>query len=719
MIKKIIVIMFILLIFPTFVNATIEAIITGQGVRIRSTPEAIDESNIVKTTITGFYITLVDETTYTGSGCSDGWYKLIYENKEAYVCSTYVNINTNPEYNTSGWTARTYGNFVNVRSQPTSTSTLINSLILGVNLTILEYYPNGNGCAGPWYKVSYYDGKSSGYICSDSVVIKNNITDKDAAYEETLRTSGFPESYFPYLSFLHKKYPNWTFKAIQTGLKWNDVINGENNKNYIQFYNEQYSNSTTIAEVPNWYYANTGVISFYMDPRNFLNEKYIFMFETLNYDNTLELEYPNIVKSTFSGGTFSNDDFANILNTSGKSYNVSPAHIASRIRQEIGINGNAATSGAPFTYGGVEYSGFYNFFNIGAYGDTPIYRGLAYAAGVVDNTNKTREPWNTVEKAINGGAAFLSSKYISKGQYTLYFQKFNTAPNSYYTKYTNQYMTNVQAPSSESSSIYNSYNSQNLLSNAYSFSIPIYLEIPTYTSLPSSGSNNNYLSSITINDITINDFDKDVLEYTYFIDKTINSVNIKATAENSTSKISGDGIVQLNNDSNDISIIVTAENGEIKTYKIVILKVESIISISELQNLLGVVNNDLIPNNSVGNTIEMLTNKINSNSPSSIITVKDSNGTISDYKSPLKTGQLITITTTSNETKTFSISVTGDIDGDGKINILDLLKVQKHLVKAKTLDNVYLLSADTNNDKIVNILDLLRIQKNILGEIKL
>ena len=719
MIKKILIFVFILLIFPNLVNATIDGVITGQGVRIRSTPKAIDESNIIITTNIGFYINLVDETLYTGIGCKDGWYKIVYDNNDAYVCSTYVNITTNPEYNTSGWTSRTYGNFVNVRSQPTSTSSLVNSLILGVNLTILEYHPSGNGCVGPWYKVSYYDGKSSGYICSDNVVIRNNITDEDEAYEEILRTSGFPESYFPYLSFLHKKYPNWTFNPIQTGLRWNDVINGENYKNYIQFYNEQYSNSTSIAEVPNWYYANTGVISFYMDPRNFLNEKYIFMFETLNYDINHELEYPNIVKSTFSGGTFSNDEFANILNTSGKTYNISPAHLASRIKQEVGISGNAATSGAPFTYDGVQYSGFYNFFNIGAYGNTPIYRGLAYAAGVIDNPNNTREPWNTVEKAINGGSAFLSGGYISKGQYTLYFQKFNTAPTAYYDKYTHQYMTNVQAPSSEASSIYYSYNSQNLLSNAYSFSIPIYLETPMSTSLPSSGSNNNYLSSITLNDISINDFDKEVLEYTLFIDKTNSSVNIKATAENSLSKINGDGIIQLNDDSNDISIIVTAENGEIKTYKIVIIKVESIISINELSNLLGVVNNDFIPNNSVGNTIETLTNKINSNSPSSIITVKDSNGTINDYKTILKTGQLITITTTSNETKTYTVSVTGDIDGDGKINILDLLKVQKHLVKAKSLDSVYIVAADTNNDKIVNILDLLRIQKNILGEIKL
>lgn len=717
--KRLFLVLILFLLFPTFVKATVEGVIIGGGVRIRSTPTTSDPNNILFETTYGDPIILLDTTTYPGNGCNDGWYKTRYNNSDAYICSTYVNINKNPEYNTSGWTSRTYSNTVNVRSGPGTNYSSQGTLILGTNLTILEPAPSGNGCANSWYKVKYYDGKSIGYICSDYVVIKNNITLKDEAYEETLRAAGFPESYYPYLSYLHSKYPNWKFNPVQTNLKWNEVISDQLGKNYIQSKNENYILNNEIAEVPNWYRANTGVISFYMDPRNFLNERYIFMFENLGYDQNYESNYPNIVKDIFLNGTLGTDEFANLLSASGKTNNISPAHLASRIRQEVTINGNAATSGREFKWNGVSYSGYYNFFNIGAYGYNPLLRGLAYAAGIVDNPNNTRPPWNSWDKAINGGASFLSSGYISKGQNTLYFQKFNTSPYSNYLVHTHQYMTNIQAPSSEAYTTNKSYIDSNLMSNTFIFSIPIYLEMPPSTSLPSSENKNNYLSDLSINGKTILDFDKDVLEYTYFVENDKTEITVTATPENSLSTISGDGVIPLINEANEIVIIVTAENGEIKTYKINIIKVENTISIEELSNKLGVVSDNIIPNNQINTKISTIVNKILSNVPNSIITITDRTGEITDMNTALKTEQKITVKTTSNETITYEIAVTGDVDGDGLITILDLLKVQRHLLKSKLLTSSYLVAADTNNDKVVDILDLLRVQKHIIGEIKL
>lgn len=717
--KKILIVLILFLLFPTFVKAEIEGVISGNSVRIRSTPTVINTTNILFEAMYGEPVMLVDTTKYNGDGCNDGWYKININSKEAYVCSTYVSLNKNPEYNTSGWTARTYTNMLNVRSGPGTSYSSSGTLLLGANLTILETSTSGNGCTGNWYKVRFNDGRSAGYICSDFIVIKNNITAKNEEYEKELRTLGFPESYFPYLSYLHSKFPNWKFNPIQTNLKWNDVLFAQTGKNYIQSSNENFILENKIVEVPNWYRANTGVISFYMDPRNFLNERYIYMFENLGYDSNYENNYPSIIKDIFAGGTFNNDEFANLLNTSGKTYNISPAHLASRIRQEVTINGNAATSGNTFTWEGVKYSGYYNYFNIGAYGTNPLLRGLAYAAGLVDNPNKTRTPWNTREKAINGGSSFLSSAYISKGQNTLYFQKFNTSPNNYYALHTHQYMTNIQAPSSEAYTTYKSYLDSNLISNTYIFSIPIYLEMPPSTSLPSAGSKNNYLSDLSINEKLIFGFDKDVLEYTYFIDKNETSITIKGTPENTLSIVKGDGIIPITNDTNEISIVITAENGEIKTYKVNVIKVESITSISDLSNKLGVINNNIIPNKKINTQVSLIVDKINSNSPSSIIEVTDKDGNKLSLNSNLKTGTIINVTTTSNETITYKVAVTGDVDGDGLINILDLLKIQKHILKSKLLDSSYLVAGDTNNDKSITILDLLRIQKHILGEIKL
>ena len=87
--------------------------------------------------------------------------------------------------------------------------------------------------------------------------------------------------------------------------------------------------------------------------------------------------------------------------------------------------------------------------------------------------------------------------------------------------------------------------------------------------------------------------------------------------------------------------------------------------------------------------------------------------------STLGTGFTIKITVPSGASKTFGIVVNGDTNGDGKSDIIDLLRVQKSILGTTKLDNLYFKGADTNFDGKIDIIDLLRIQKFILGDIKL
>ena len=57
----------------------------------------------------------------------------------------------------------------------------------------------------------------------------------------------------------------------------------------------------------------------------------------------------------------------------------------------------------------------------------------------------------------------------------------------------------------------------------------------------------------------------------------------------------------------------------------------------------------------------------------------------------------------------------GDVSGDGAMNSLDLLKIQKQILGVAALDALTLKAADVNRDGVVNALDLLRTQKAILG----
>ncbi len=88
-------------------------------------------------------------------------------------------------------------------------------------------------------------------------------------------------------------------------------------------------------------------------------------------------------------------------------------------------------------------------------------------------------------------------------------------------------------------------------------------------------------------------------------------------------------------------------------------------------------------------------------------------------KDILSTGQQLVIQSTNNEIKTYTIIVKGDTSGDGKITILDLLQVQKHILNSKKLLDAYILAADKSGDAQVTILDLLQVQKHIVGSKKL
>ena len=163
---------------------------------------------------------------------------------------------------------------------------------------------------------------------------------------------------------------------------------------------------------------------------------------------------PNVYKK------YSDDSYTKSFMEAAGTYNVSPIHLASRILQEQGNSGSIASLGNEFTYDGNTYSGYFNFYNIKATGSNPAVQGLVWAMGGVDhNLTSYLRPWDTPHKSIMGGAKFLSEDYISIGQNTLYFQKFDVSRTN--GIYTHQYMQNISAPLSEGINTYNSYNQIN------------------------------------------------------------------------------------------------------------------------------------------------------------------------------------------------------------------------------------------------------------------
>lgn len=697
------------------------AAISGDSVRIRDKATTTD-SKIIFTVNSSTEVIVNDKTTISGSGCTNGWLKITYKEKVGYVCSKYVKYidNSFSDINVVNWTSRVNANDVAVRKEADADSAKQNTLTLGVNVNILEEV-NGKtkSCSsGKWYKIQYY-GNKTGYICKSYVTKKESITENNNEYAQTLKDAGFTDSYIPYLTYLHSKYPNWKFVAKDTKQKFNIAVSSEEGKCYMQTTNDNYRTSTTPAEASNWFHVNSKVIAFYMDPRNWLSEERIFMFEKLDYTEEFESIYPTLVKSIFGSGKLGNDEYTIPMINAGKTNKISPVAIASRIRLEVGPNGSDSTNGCEFTFKGQKYSGYYNFFNIGAYEEKidgvqygSITRGLAYAAKLI---KRDGEIWNNIQTAITEGSSFLANGYINKGQGTVYYQKFNVSPDAYYSSFTHQYMTNIQAPATEGNKSYNSYKDAEILNEAFIFEIPIYQNMPEYTSLPNSGNTNNYLKSLSIDGKYLTpSFDKDILTYEVYVPKDTEKIIINAESESEYSTVTGTGEIELPSDETDITIIVTSQALEERKYVISINKVDDTTTCEQAVSASSfAISNDYITKINNNTTVEKFTSTLTQNGAKNVV-IKDTKGVQVTSSSLIGTGYSITIVTGMEE-KTYTSVVKGDTSGDGQITILDLLQVQKHLKNITKLSNERLEAADTSGDNQSTILDLLQIQKHLKG----
>lgn len=338
-------------------------------------------------------------------------------------------------------------------------------------------------------------------------------------YYQSLIAKGFPSSYAKDLTNLHMVHPDWEFVPLDvTGISqqqgktpytWDYVISqeysGHGEDNNLVYPSSTYKpyrkNSNTYDS--GWWPASQTALKFIMDPRNFLNERNIFMFMDLYYGDS---DYTVAdIEGALAGSFMANKiipDSGNTLTYAqyflqlGKSNNVNPIFLAARLRQEQGagtsplISGScgttlynyysSGTNGAPssgYSYSSlIQYNGYYNYFNMGAAGNGYFY---IYLNGMKEaKTNG----WTSHKAAIAGGSANVKTKYLDRYQSTIYLQKFNVDARSMKDgsciNFWGQYMQNFSAPYSEGRTI------QKALAD--NLDIKIRFLIPVYSGMPSS-----------------------------------------------------------------------------------------------------------------------------------------------------------------------------------------------------------------------------------------
>ena len=415
--KKLFVIFICSFFFVMNVNAETGIVTDGSGVNMRVNPSTDSEIINAIPKNKEFYISNLKAG--TGNGCDSDWFYVYYNNSYGYVCSLYVDVKSeegNANLSTSygrPWTtpkkaiiggAQFISESYIAKGQYTSYLKKFNVNPNGYySVYNHQYMANLRAPSSEAYS-SYSSLKKNGFLDNAmNFVIPEftnmpestydiNIKDterqtagvQDKKFEKSIKD--FDESYKPYLRYLHTIHPNWTFTVMKTGLDFEVSYLSEKAVSSIEISSGMCEQNPYYQTESGWCIGSEAATKFFLDPRNFLSEKYIFMFENLSYsDKYTEKLVQSILDNTFMSGisALDNQSYASIFVEAGSSNNVSPLYLASLARQESGTKLSLTTSGNPFTYNGFSYSGLYNFFNIGAYSSesNPAKAGLVYANG--------------------------------------------------------------------------------------------------------------------------------------------------------------------------------------------------------------------------------------------------------------------------------------------------------------------------------------------------
>ena len=534
--------------------------------------------------------------------------------------------------------------------------------------------------------------------------------------------SAFPKSYQSYLKKLEELHPNWVFKAYYTGIDWDELTSSsaENKckKNTIYF-----KNGSTIMDPKalcvcgqegdsNYYCASSSTVNYYLDPRNFLSEAQVFQFLDLSYDEHITKEViKNAAKNSFLSGKFKIDGkeytYVDAIMDAAEESEVSAMHILVTIFQEVG-RGSKKSDGTytlPKAVSGTVdgYEGLYNFYNYGATdGSGAVERGL----------KKAREMgWTDPRTAIIEGATIvLANNYISAGQNTKYFYKFDVVGNeilqesdgkkTYASKYFfgHQYMTNIQDPTSQAYSLFTYYTNEDLLDNTLTFNIPVYDDMP---------------SQAVQQETTLSKSEGDF----YWVDVN-SSVNIRKSASTSSSSLgtARRGMIMAKKGSSGNFYKVTyykATTYDKSKKKWNGTKVTGYISKEYLKKCeekepeptkpFEIVESDKLVDLAPGAKASNIKNTYKD------AKIKDSKGKeVTSTSATLATGYTVTI-----NGKEYDIVVLGDVNGNGEITSSDLLGIVNHLNGNKPLKDAYKKACDANRSDTISSSDLLTVVNHL------
>ena len=547
-------------------------------------------------------------------------------------------------------------------------------------------------------------------ICGNKAFAVNQTVSTDI---NSINSSQYPQIK-EMLQTLKSQHPNWNFKILYTDIEWSDAIANEyvghggsprnlvpaNNSNYDGDWICKVCGANKTYDSGNWHCASESAIAYMIDPRNSTNYSDIFQFMQLSYSDCNVQTIRTMVAGTF----LNNESYINAIVEAAKKYNVNAYYIVARILQEQGKSGSTLSSGNGYKG---QYVGYYNVFNIGASGsgqENVILNGLKKAQSY---------GWTSMEKSIMGGTEIIAQRYISRGQDTLYFQKFDVE-NSDGNLYWHQYMQNILAAQKEGQTLRKTFESVGSTEAAYTFIIPLYKNMPSSassrpstTSSPSTPTTTDLVKVNVTNSLYLRSEPKKSAT-------TVGSVyknEIVTRLIKATDKVDGTYWDYVMKADGTKGYAARQTYDSESTYKLYLVPVnqETPSEPEQPNDSNSIIKNDKVKVDTESNqvsTVPGATVKDFANLIGKDVVAKNANGQVLSSDAKLATGCVIN--------DTYTVAVLGDVNGDGEINSGDLFYTQKYLLKQLQFNECTREACDVNKDGEINSGDLFYIQKYLL-----
>ena len=240
-------------------------------------------------------------------------------------------------------------------------------------------------------------------------------------------------------------------------------------------------------------------------------------------------------------------------------------------------------------------------------------------------------------------------------------------------------------------------------------------------------STNAYLKNIVVSSGELT-FNKNTFAYTVNVDRTVASIDITASTEDSKAIMQMNGttyssphtltISPLASGNTEVTILVTAEDGTVLTYKVTVNKEIDPASTITSVNYGHTITNGYIRTVKLGITGIDMKNQLDNPNEYLEIWTSDETSIVGDNDT-LATGMIVKLMIDGVEKDRKFIVIKGDTSGDGEIDLFDAVKILNHYLVRTPLTGAYLEAAYVNDDTDVDLFDSVMILNHYLGRISL